>query len=62
MRSSQGERIGRCREDYQKVDVERWVDFVREREAVWKDAFVHFKHEESGLGPKLARQMMELLT
>ena len=49
------------REDYTKNDIERWSDFVREREAVWKDAFVYFKHEESGIGPKLARQMMELL-
>jgi hypothetical protein len=24
-------------------------------------AFVYFKHEESGIGPKLARQMIELL-
>src|SRR6266542_3675169 len=49
------------REDYQKTDIGRWADFVREQEAVWKDAFVYFKHEESGIGPKLAKQMTELL-
>ena len=49
------------REDCTDTDVRRWSDFVREQEAVWKDAFVYFKHEESGIGPKLARQMTELL-
>ena len=49
------------REDYQKSDVESWAKFVREQKTNWKDAFVYFKHEESGKGPKLAKQMMELL-
>ena len=49
------------REDYTETDVKRWSDFVREQGSNWKDAFVYFKHEESGIGPKLARQMMELL-
>jgi uncharacterized protein YecE (DUF72 family) len=49
------------REDYTKNDVERWADFVRGYKADWKDAFVYFKHEASGIGPKLAQQMMELL-
>ena len=50
------------REDYQRIDVERWAKFVREQEADWQDAFVYFKHEESGIGPKLAQQMMQLLS
>jgi uncharacterized protein YecE (DUF72 family) len=49
------------REDYQKSDVELWANFVRERENEWRDAFVYFKHEESGIGPKLARQMIEMM-
>jgi uncharacterized protein YecE (DUF72 family) len=49
------------REDYKKSDVEGWARFVREQESAWKDAFVYFKHEESGTGPKLAKQMMELV-
>ncbi len=49
------------REDYQKIDVEHWADIVCEQKSNWKDAFVYFKHEESGTGPKLAKQMMELL-
>ena len=49
------------REDYGASDVERWTDFVRDQKPTWNDAFVYFKHEESGIGPKLARQMIELL-
>ncbi|MGZ5004717.1 MAG: DUF72 domain-containing protein [Chthoniobacterales bacterium] len=49
------------REDYQNADVARWSDFVKSKESAWSDAYVYFKHEESGIGPKLARQMIELL-
>jgi uncharacterized protein YecE (DUF72 family) len=49
------------REDYTQEDVKRWSDFAREQNAKWADAFIYFKHEESGIGPKLAGQMMELL-
>jgi uncharacterized protein YecE (DUF72 family) len=48
------------REDYKKIDIEHWSKFVREQEANWPDVFIYFKHEESGIGPKLAKQMMEL--
>ena len=50
------------REDYKKADVERWAKFVGEQKSNWKDAYVYFKHEESGTGPKLAKQMIELLS
>ena len=49
------------REDYDASAVERWAEFVRGQGSNWTDAFVYFKHEESGIGPKLAQQMMELL-
>jgi uncharacterized protein YecE (DUF72 family) len=49
------------REDYAEEDVQRWSEFLREQDAKWSDAFVYFKHEERGIGPKLASQMMELL-
>ena len=49
------------REDYVKSDVEHWSEFVREQESKWRDAFVYFKHEEAGIGPKLAAQMVKLL-
>lgn len=49
------------RADYTDADVKRWSEFVSEQKSNWKDAFVYFKHEESGIGPKLAEQMIELL-
>jgi uncharacterized protein YecE (DUF72 family) len=49
------------REDYVTEDVIRWTEFVREHTERWTDAFVYFKHEDAGIGPKLARQMMDLL-
>jgi len=49
------------REDYTKIDIERWAKFVHEPETNWQENFVYFKHEESGIGPKLAIQMMDLL-
>ncbi len=48
------------REDYPKIDIERWVKFVRAQRG-WDDVFIYFKHEEAGIGPKLAAQMTELL-
>src|SRR5215217_533967 len=49
------------REDYSEADMKRWSDFVREQDANWRDTFVYFKHEESGIGPKLAKQMIDIL-
>ena len=49
------------REDYTSEDITRWAKFVRANEAKWQDAFIYFKHEEAGIGPKLATQMIELL-
>jgi uncharacterized protein YecE (DUF72 family) len=42
-------------------DIEGWAKFVREQEANWQDVFVYFKHEESGIGPKLATEMIKIL-
>lgn len=49
------------REDYTRDDVVRWAEFVRQKGAQWQEVFVYFKHEESGIGPKLARQMLDSL-
>ncbi len=49
------------REDYQDADIARWSDAIAARTELWSDAFVYFKHEESGIGPKLATQMKQLL-
>ncbi len=49
------------REDYSANDVSRWAEVIRANENAWSDAFVYFKHEESGTGPKLATQLLHLL-
>jgi uncharacterized protein YecE (DUF72 family) len=48
------------REDYTSNDVSRWADTVKSKDTEWSDAFVYFKHEESGIGPKLAKEMLAL--
>lgn len=49
------------REDYQSADMLRWARAIREKSGVWSDAFVYLKHEESGIGPKLAVELREML-
>ena len=49
------------REDYVQSDVEGWTKFVREQASNWLEVFVYFKHEEAGIGPKLASQMKQLV-
>ena len=49
------------REDYQAADVARWAEAIKAQNSAWSDAFIYFKHEESGIGPKLAMQLRELL-
>jgi len=48
-------------EGYAKKDLEKWVGAVRDLGKSWRDAFIFFKHEESGIGPKLAQQFAALL-
>ncbi len=49
------------REDYQSADVEKWANTLREQQTTWSDAYIYFKHEESGIGPKLAAELQQLL-
>jgi uncharacterized protein YecE (DUF72 family) len=48
-------------EGYEKQDLVQWAKTVRELGQSWQEAFVFFKHEESGIGPALAQQFVELL-
>jgi uncharacterized protein YecE (DUF72 family) len=48
-------------EGYTPADLERWHATLSRLEAGWRDTFVYFKHEESGIGPALARQLIALL-
>jgi len=43
---------------YEAEDLQAWMKRVQEQK--WNDAFVFFKHEDEGTGPKLAAQFLEL--
>ena len=43
---------------YDENDLVNWLKRVRAQK--WKDAFVFFKHEDEGTGPKLAAQFIEM--
>jgi uncharacterized protein YecE (DUF72 family) len=44
---------------YSREELAGWATAARRAE--WRDAFVYFKHEESGTGPALARELVGLL-
>jgi uncharacterized protein YecE (DUF72 family) len=44
---------------YTRSALARWAAVAARAE--WRDAFVYFKHEESGTGPKLARKLIRLV-
>jgi len=46
------------RTEYGENDLTEWMKRVREQK--WKDAFIFFKHEDEGTGPKLAAQFLEI--
>ena len=46
------------RPDYGEVELQAWTEKLREMG--WSDAFVFFKHEDAGAGPRLARRFLEL--
>jgi uncharacterized protein YecE (DUF72 family) len=47
-------------EGYQETDLETWAKQIAELGKPWTEAFVFFKHEESGEGPKLAQRFATL--
>ena len=46
------------RKEYGEPELHAWADRIRDQQ--WDDAFVFFKHEEEGKGPKLAARFIEL--
>jgi len=46
------------RPDYGDPELSAWVKKVRD--AGWEDAYVFFKHEDEGKGPKMAARFIEL--
>ncbi|MEO7317797.1 MAG: DUF72 domain-containing protein [Chthoniobacteraceae bacterium] len=47
--------------DYTPADLKRWARFVADQ-ADWQEAFVYFKHEETGVGPKFAQKFQKLIS
>ncbi|MFL5241191.1 MAG: DUF72 domain-containing protein, partial [Gemmataceae bacterium] len=45
------------RPDYNAAALKAWVKQVRKQD--WRDAFVFFKHEDEGKGPKLAKRFLQ---
>ena len=45
------------RADYTDADVVAWAERIRGQ--AWSDAYVFFKHEEEGTGPRLAEKLRE---
>jgi uncharacterized protein YecE (DUF72 family) len=46
------------REKYAPVGLKKWMAQIQQ--TGWKSAFVYFKHEDEGTGPKLAAQFLKL--
>ena len=46
------------RPGYSDADLERWADRVKAEP--WASAFVFFKHEDAGAGPRMARRFLEI--
>jgi uncharacterized protein YecE (DUF72 family) len=48
-------------EGYETADIRRWAKEIREASRTARDTYVYFKHEEKGLGPEFAQQLMKFL-
>jgi uncharacterized protein YecE (DUF72 family) len=46
---------------YSKADIARWAKIIDGQRKKLKDVYAYFKHEESGVGPKFARQLLDEL-
>ena len=49
------------REDYKQEDIVRWTKSLEAQEKHWNHVFVYFKHEDSGIGPQLASELIKEL-
>lgn len=49
-------------EGYTSDDIAKWAETVKRAGAAWRDTYIYFKHEESGIGPALAKQFQTLVS
>jgi uncharacterized protein YecE (DUF72 family) len=47
-------------EGYSPDELGAWAKKVQAPGSAWTDAYIFFKHEEKGMGPKLAREFLQL--
>jgi uncharacterized protein YecE (DUF72 family) len=47
------------KDDYTAGSLKKWAARIREQK--WSEAFVYFKHEETGSGPKFAKKFLEVV-
>src|SRR6266851_4064909 len=47
-------------EGYAEAGLREWVQKIQALGGAWTDAYVFFKHEEKGVGPKLAAEFRQL--
>jgi len=48
-------------EGYTPEDLAGWAAKTKDLALAWREAFIFFKHEESGAGPKLAQEFLDLM-
>ncbi len=48
--------------DYTPAALRDWRDFIREQTGAWRDAFIYFKHEDTGTGPVFAEKLKNVIT
>jgi len=48
-------------EGYDEAGLRDWMTKVQTLGSAWTDVFIFFKHEEKGMGPKLAREFLALV-
>lgn len=46
------------RPDYSDAQLKKWIKRIQQQD--WRSAFVFFKHEDEGNGPRLAQRFMKL--
>jgi uncharacterized protein YecE (DUF72 family) len=46
------------RPDYRKPSLEKWIRTIQAQN--WQEAYIFFKHEDEGAGPKMAARFIEL--
>ena len=49
------------KEDYTEAELTRWAKLIAEHRSRLNEVYIYFKHEERGVGPGFARQLMKLL-